>query len=300
MSLQFYNQSKVLLYIKQLEQNEPVFIEIHPSMLCNHKCVWCRYGHSKDQLSIEQMEDIIEKYPNVKGVRISGGGEPLVNSNTVDFLEYCHSKGITVGIETNGELLTDKSIDVIARCCQYCRISLDAANADTYELLHGSKGYIKVLDSISKLRQAGVKELGISYLVVKENVKEMLDVIDLNLPLDYVHFKPIIQGLDERTRTLALLMATQWESTYSKVKVRFDRLQSDDVNDPQLPCRITKLIRVLGGDGIEYVCCEKAYQDKYAADKWNGSTRECLSCRYNGYNEILNQYYKNKMVKELL
>lgn len=298
--LKFYNQSKVLLYIEQIESCKPVFLEIHPSMLCNHQCIWCRYGKSNQKLTLDEMNLIVDKYPTIKGVRITGGGEPLTNHNTMEFIKNCVQMGITVGIETNGELLDDKSVEVISKHCLYCRISLDAATAGTYKILHGSDHFEKTLDNINKLRQAGIKELGISYLVVEENVKEMLDLTNLRLPVDYIHFKPIIQGIDKRTRNLALLIAMHWEKTGLDPAIRYDRLENDDKNYPKTPCRVTRIIRLLGGDNIEYVCCEKAYQYKFKLSVWNGSTRECLSCRYSGYNEILDQYYKNTLTKELL
>ncbi len=298
--LHFYNQAKVLLYIKQLEENTPVFLEIHPSMTCNHACVWCRYNRGKEQLTISQMNDILNKHPLIKGVRITGGGEPLTNPATIEFIQNCAQMKITVGLETNGELLTDKSIEIIAKHCLYCRISLDAASMLTYEKLHGSKHFEKVLDNVSRLRQSGIKELGISYLVVAENVREILDLSDLRLPVDYIHFKPIIQGISPKVRSLASITLQYWEQSHLQPKIRYDRILQDDSNNPQTRCRITKLIRLLGGNGVEYVCCEKAYQEEFEVEKWCGSTRKCLSCRYSGYNEILEQYYKNTITKELL
>lgn len=298
--LQFYNQAKVLLYIDEIENNEPVFFEVHPSMSCNHQCVWCRYGRDKEQLTLDQMNDIFTKYPKVKGIQLSGGGEPLTNPHTLEFIQNCAQMGISVGLNTNGELLNDKSAEIIGKNCTYCRISLDASHAYTHEKLHGSKHFNEILDGISNLKHAGIREVGISYLVVKENVREILDLQELRLPVDYIHFKPIIQGIDTQTRDLAILTLKHWENMELKPVVRWDRVIRDDSNNPKTPCRITKITRVLGGNGKEYVCCEKAYQDKFEVGVWNGSTRECVSCRYSGYNETLEQYYKNTMTKELL
>lgn len=299
--LTFYNQAKVLLYIKEIEANLPVFLELHPSLSCNHACVWCRYGKSKDKLTYEQMMEPIIKNPTIKGVRITGGGEPLTNHDAViRFIEECHVLGISTSIETNGGLLNSESIEVIAKYCRYCRISLDAATPQTHERLHGSKDFSKILDNLNRLKQAGIKELGLSFLVVPENVRELLDLRDLRLPVDYIHFKPIIQGIDNRTRNLAMLFCEHWERHNSTPPIRWDRLEQDDASNINTPCRITRLIRLLGGDGVEYVCCEHAYKPEFAVDKWNGSTRQCVSCRYNGYNEILEQYYKNQISREFL
>jgi len=299
--LKFYNQAKVFLYIQELEQNGPVFLEVHPTLACNHKCVWCRYGHDASKLSYKDMAKSLATYPHVKGVRISGGGEPLSNKDaTLQFITRCGELGIAVGIETNGGLLDDESIRIIANTCRYCRISLDAVTAETHEKLHQSKDFERVCDNISKLRQAGIPELGLSYLIVPENVREILELPSLRLPVDYIHFKPLIVGIDKKTRNLAMLVLEHWEKTGLEPTIRWDRIVEDDMGNTRIPCRITKLIRVIGGDGKEYVCCEKAYEPEFEVGVWNGSTRKCLSCRYNGYNELLEGYYKNTISREFL
>ena len=111
--LSFYHPSKILLYMKELEEKTPVFLELHPSNVCDHQCIWCRYMHGGGMLSLEFMLALIEKYPKVKGIRITGGGEPLTNRYTIDFVERCGKAGIATGIETNGSLLDDRSINII-------------------------------------------------------------------------------------------------------------------------------------------------------------------------------------------
>ncbi|HQG35521.1 MAG TPA: radical SAM protein, partial [Syntrophales bacterium] len=134
--LKFYDAGKVLLYLRELEAKVPVFIEVHPSLACNHNCVWCRYDHSDQELSYDYLMNLLVKYPRVRGVRITGGGEPLMNKNIITFIRECFNRGIQTGIETNGSLLNDEDIDTISRCCRYCRISLDAATPETHRALH--------------------------------------------------------------------------------------------------------------------------------------------------------------------
>lgn len=295
--LKFYSNAKVLCYIRELENRQPVHLEIHPSMSCNHKCLWCRYPHSKNQLTYHHMISKLNKYPRVKGVLLSGGGEPLVNKNTVQFIRECGRRGVQVGLNTNGGLLTDDNIKVIARNCWYCRISLDAATPKTYKLVHGSLDFHRILDNIRKLRDHDIRELGISYLVTEDNVGEIEELATLHLPVDYIHFKPLIEGIKPLVKDEAVMRLKRLEE---KINIRWDRILQDDTCNNKIPCRITSLIRLIGGDGLEYTCCEKAYQPKFESGKWFGDTSECLSCRYNGYNEVLESYYDGGMAKEFL
>jgi MoaA/NifB/PqqE/SkfB family radical SAM enzyme len=300
MSLKFYEQGKVLLRVKDYELKTPVFLEVDPSMLCNHSCVWCRYGHDERMLSYDFMVKKLAKYPKVRGVRITGGGEPLINPDTIPFIKECGKRGMTVGIETNGSLLDEESIEVIARWCRYCRISLDAGTPETYEKLHRANDFRKVVDNINKLAKAKVRELGVSYLVVEKNVDDIKSLAKLNLPVNYVHFKPLInKGTSEAAKNKAIEIIESLPY-FQKTKARYDRLIQDDICNNKIPCRVSAIIRRIGGDFSEYCCCEHVYEPEFKVDVWDGDTSKCKTCRYNGYNEILESYYKDDMAKDLL
>jgi MoaA/NifB/PqqE/SkfB family radical SAM enzyme len=296
-----YTPSKVLLYMKEMKKKTPVFIELHPSTVCNDKCIWCRYwGMSKkNKLSLEYMLSLFDRFPKLKGVRITGGGEPLTNKYTLDFIEECTKRGIKTSLETNGALFDDKSIKIVGGNCQYCRISLDAATPETYKKVHGKDDFRKVLSNIRKLGKTKLPELGVSYLVTPDNVDEILKLVDLNLPVNYVHLKPLIEGIDDTTKALSLekIKILRERVPY---RIKYDRILRDYYFNKQVTCRITDLIRVIGGDGKEYVCCEHAYEPDFISEKWSGSTAKCKQCRYNPYNEVIDMYEQNTFTKEFL
>jgi len=296
-----YNPSKVLLYKDELEKKKVVFLELHPSTACNHKCIWCRYwGMSKkNTLELDYMENLLNKFPMLKGVRISGGGEPLVNKNTPCIIEIFGQQGIKIGLDSNGALFDDYSIQKVGKYCQYARISLDAATRETYKKVHGKDDFNKVINNIKKLANTDLPELGVSYLVTKHNVHEIPKLADLDLPVNYVHLKPLIEGIDKRTQiaSLGLIKLLEDKVHYD---LKYDRILADYYFNKNVKCRITDIIRVIGGDGKEYVCCEHAYEPDFEYGVWKGSTDKCTQCRYNPYNEVIDMYLKNKFTKEFL
>lgn len=303
MALEFYSPSKVLLYVKQFELKSPIFLEVDPSMECNHSCVWCRYGHDERKLSYEFMLRKLAKYPKIEGVRITGGGEPLMNPATVKFIKECYYRGMTVGLETNGALLDDESIDIISRCCRYCRISLDAGCAETHKMLHRPKNdlddFNKIINNIRKLAKGKVRELGVSFLVVSKNLEDIEKLAKLKLPVSYIHFKPLIKGSDKETTKKAIEIIES-SPYYKNTDTRYDRLQKDDICNNKIPCRVSEIIRRIGANSTEYVCCEHCYEPEFEVGKWDGDNSKCFTCRYNAYNEILELYYSDKMTKRML
>jgi len=296
-----YSPSKILLYEKEIEKKQPVFLELHPSTACNHKCIWCRYqGMTKgNNLGLKYMETLLSKYPKTKGVRITGGGEPLINKNTPCIIDIFGQRGIKVSIESNGALFDDYSIEKVGKYCQYARISLDAATRETYKKVHGKDDFNKVIDNIKRLAKTPLPELGISYLVTKDNVDEIPQLADLNLPVNYVHLKPLIEGIDKRTKIISLGYIGLLKNKVH-YDIKYDRILADYYFNKNVKCKITNIIRLIGGDGKEYVCCEHAYEPEFEVGKWNGSTDKCVQCRYNPYNETIDMNDKNIFTKEFL
>ena len=296
-----YNPSKVLLYMKEWQKKEPVFLELHPSTKCNNRCIWCRYwGMAKQNtLSREQMFSLFDKYPKVKGVRITGGGEPLMNEHLLEFIEECTKRGIKTSLETNGNLLTKEVADVIGSNCQYCRVSLDATTAKTYKIVHGVDTFDKVIDNIRYMCKTKIPEFGLSYLVTQYNVWEISKFEQLNLPVGYIHFKPLIEGIDPEIKKIALEKIKELSNKVS-ANIKYDRMIEDYYHNKKVSCEITKLIRIIGGNNKEYVCCEHAYEPDFEVGKWTGDTSKCVQCRYANYNEILDIHKRNLYTKEFL
>lgn len=301
-----YNPSKVLLYTKEVDSKTPVFLEVHPSTHCNNKCIWCRYMRSeKSSLLREELFGLFNEFPKIVGIRITGGGEPLVNEYTIPFIEECYKHGIKTGIETNGLLLDKKSAEVIARCCVYIRISLDASTPSTYSLVHGVNTFIEVLKNIKTLREIVDKnksklEIGVSFLVTRFNVWDIPALADLKLPVSYIHFKPLISGIEDNVKEMALTNIKELKEKLPNTPLKYDRMIKDYRCNPKVKCLITNIVQVIGGDHRRYVCCEHAYEPEFTVDGWDKSTSKCTLCRYLPYNEVLDLWETNSFTKELL
>ncbi len=87
-----------------MENFTTVFIE--SNQLCNLNCEFCfyrDYGRMKQQLSLNFLKPIIEKFSNLEKFFITGG-ECTLNEDIIHIVEYLSSKG-EVYIFTNGYLL---------------------------------------------------------------------------------------------------------------------------------------------------------------------------------------------------
>ncbi len=99
-------------------------IELNVTELCNRKCVFCPrhdsavYPNRKLQMDRKVIDRLIEqlKENNYKGaIHISGFGEPLLNSNILDYIIHIKNelRECYVELTTNGDFLTCDDVEKI-------------------------------------------------------------------------------------------------------------------------------------------------------------------------------------------
>lgn len=217
-----FNSMKVLLWREHLEACAkgnylpPVTVDTDPSNICNYKCIWC---NAYDIINCDKKQNLPEdhllkladfyKEWGVNSSCVAGGGEPLVNNGTMAFLERMKQNGLESGLITNGSLLTDEIIDIIAKTCRWVGFSMDSASPETYSKVKGindTKFFNKVVENIKKLTKR-IDELGIKndvaykFLLHPYNALEIYDAVKLakEIGVKDFHLRPV--GWDNLTIT---------------------------------------------------------------------------------------------------
>jgi hypothetical protein len=144
----FAHHDKLSQYFDPEEKKKmgPITVEMHPSTYCNHSCPGCIYGVrnlspcQKHNFDMKLLPELIEdmKELGVKGVNLSGGGEPLMHPNCDSIIKQLKKAGFDVGLITNGALL-DKPADIenVLDNCLWVRFSVDAGSDEVYKETHG-------------------------------------------------------------------------------------------------------------------------------------------------------------------
>ncbi|RLI59817.1 MAG: hypothetical protein DRO67_09575, partial [Candidatus Asgardarchaeum californiense] len=218
-----FNSFKVLMWREWLEgiaKGEflvPVTVDTDPANACNYKCIWCNafdymHGSVKKQILPEghllKLADFYKEW-GTHSTCIAGGGEPLMNPGMPAFLEKLNENGIESGIITNGSLLTDELIEIIARTSRWCGISMDAATPETYKKIKGisdGKMFNKVIENIRKLTKKceeynNTCDVAYKYLLHPLNADELYDAAKLakDIGVKDFHMRPV--GWDNLTVT---------------------------------------------------------------------------------------------------
>ena len=115
----------------------PLHVQISPTNKCNLFCDFCSCANRevREELSKENMHRLIRDISasGTLAVTITGGGEPLLYQHLNYMVDELFSRGIRIGLVTNGILLgkTDKEV---LRKLTWCRISV-SDDRDVEELL---------------------------------------------------------------------------------------------------------------------------------------------------------------------
>jgi MoaA/NifB/PqqE/SkfB family radical SAM enzyme len=179
--------------------SKPMQISIQPNERCNARCIMCdSWKETKDFISSDEIIDVLSELSEWVGndffVQIAGG-EPLIYKGIYDIFTFCADKKIITKISTNGIALNEKVCDkIIESGLQFLSVSLDSHIADIHDKYRGVEGtFQKAVKGIKYLSEYGKLTLGISSLLMKENIATFPETVDffLSLPIDRFLFQPI-------------------------------------------------------------------------------------------------------------
>ncbi len=310
----------------------PITAEFDMTNLCNNNCPYCfgyykreyNNAHMAKEEAIKILDDLKEE--GILAITFTGGGEPLMNSSTIEVMEYAEKKGFEVALITNGLALNEEYVRRALKISTWIRISADADSADTYAKTHGmnEKAWDFVLSNIKRAVELKKETnssctIGVGYLTSEYTFskEQMLRFVKLfkKIGVDYVQFRPIMPRWDdkkdiEKDTSLEIIKECLKETT-EDFKVLYSKPKYDLMEKPREHwrpyglCLGANFTIVIGADKKVYVCCHQRGIEKYAfgdltkhtfKEIWNRKQaafdkidfKDCpYLCRNNPFNIIL-------------
>ncbi len=214
------NSSKILFhYGKMLEDVSkgkkdfmPVAIEVHPTAVCNHRCIHCSYkerNENRASLSSEVMTELIDSIiaMNIRAVYFSGGGEPTLYPGLAGYIERLYSNGIESSIITNASFFKEKGLIPIADKLNYIAISVPGVDRETFHTITGTDNLEKVLSLPSQIKEYHKENspiLGSRVVLTNKNYKSVKDFLRIlkEREFDYALFK-IVRDYEDNGQGLS-------------------------------------------------------------------------------------------------
>jgi GTP 3',8-cyclase len=323
-------QDFISAYLKG-ENPFPKSIEIDPTNACNHDCPFCIYSsmHQKgrrERIPAADLFRIIKeaKSLNCESILFIGGGEPLVNPDTVAAIKLAGSLGLSCGLVTNGALLRPGIAEALKQNCTYIRVSLDAGTPETHSYMHKSNDFERILSNLEYLAKAnGKSTLGVSYFISEHNFHEIPMVTQhiRDIGLDYIQFKSysgvkfpeMYYRLLLENLSLALEHAT--ESFDIHIMANIFSQDTHQVRGYH-KCHWQAFKTIINADGNMYLCTQRRGKsdsvigniyNNSLSEIWDGVLRsdvinnlllqECPFCVHHQQNQIVDFYATNSMSK---
>lgn len=152
---------------------------------CNLRCKHCYAAAGKrlkDELTTEEIINMLSELKKIGAIRIFfTGGEPFMRSDLSEILGYATRNGFSVYISTNGTLVNDEVLERIKDLpIKVFQVSIDGTK-ETDERIRGVAGSfeksVKALYMAKKILKKS--EVTLAYSLLKENVKDISDILDL-------------------------------------------------------------------------------------------------------------------------
>ncbi len=214
------NSNKILFhYGKMLEEIakgrvdfNPIAIEVHPTAVCNHRCIHCSYkerNESRASLPREVMERLVDSIirMNIRAVYFSGGGEPALYPGLAAYIQKLTGNGVECSILTNGSCFEEMGLISIADKLNYIAVSVPGVDEAVFETITGTKNLEKVLALPGKIKAACGEHspvIGSRIVLTNKNyrqVGEFLRVIK-ERDFDYALFK-IVRDYEDNGQGLS-------------------------------------------------------------------------------------------------
>ncbi len=244
----------------------PSIMMVEPTNLCQLSCPLCPTGNGtlkvpRGSMKIAEFKRIIDECgPYLLNLTLWNWGEPFLNNDVYDMIEYAKSKRIFVRVSTNGHLLKDaKNIERVVRSgMDELIFSLDGASKETFMKYRKSGDFDVVMDNLKKLVETKKRLrsrtpfVEIQFIVMRHNEHEVPKIRQLakDIGVDALKLKTVNLEMEvkgQREKNKKYLPRDENYSRYTK------NLEKKDATP--LGCTRLWLSSVVNWDGSVSPCC---------------------------------------------
>lgn len=211
----------------------PIYMELSPSGICNHRCEFCGLDFMEYQKRFLDTAVLKERLTEmgslgVRSIMYGGEGEPFLHRDMVELIRHTSSSGIDVAMTTNGVLFRPQISEATLESMKWVKVSISAGTAETYSKLHRTKAadFDTVIANMRHAAEIKAKmgygcTLGMQMLLLPENRSEAetLAGIAREIGMDYLVIKPYSQHPQSKTRQYG-------ETSYSDALALQDKLKA--------------------------------------------------------------------------
>jgi cyclic pyranopterin phosphate synthase len=163
----------------------PIYMEISPSGVCNHRCTFCAMDYMKYRPSFLKTGILKERLTELgrlglRSLMMGGEGEPLIHRDIAELILHAKTSRIDVAITTNGVLLTREFSENTLKSVSWIKVSINAGTSDTYARIHRTRAedFDHVLSNLATAVHVAREQdvdcvIGAQMILLPENAPEI-------------------------------------------------------------------------------------------------------------------------------
>lgn len=167
----------------------PSFIEVEVTTRCHMRCIMCEHTYWKEpprDMSFEDFKRIIDQFPRLKWLGLTGIGESFLNKDFLKMLEFLKERPIFVEIfDTFYHIDERMARRLIELDIDHVYASVDAATKETYERIRVGSNFERVINNIRNFirlkreTNSPFPRIDFHYIISKANIHEIPQFIEL-------------------------------------------------------------------------------------------------------------------------
>jgi len=170
------------------DQNQkfiPLVLSWNITRKCNLKCSHCYINATTkeliNELTTSEAKNLIDQISEVsRPLLILSGGEPLLRADVFELIKYGVSKGLKMGLGSNGSLIDSDVAHKLKKAgLTTVSISLDSSKPELHDQFRGVTGsWKKAVNAIKVLRENNLL-VQVNTTVTQQNYKEIDEIMSL-------------------------------------------------------------------------------------------------------------------------
>ena len=194
------------MYLKLIEETpkeifsyyeKPFYVYLSLSNICNANCVFCDVRTNKEKKCNIDIFKLIDELSalGTKYIHFTGGGEPFINNDILQYMDYCTKKGLNIIFISNGYNLNEDKIKQLSSYnVKAVFFSIDSYKADVHDSLRRLPGlWERVTNNINIIKEyiPDVK-IAINHVLNRENIDDFENFIKLKDKFNFDFINPIV------------------------------------------------------------------------------------------------------------
>lgn len=170
----------------------PRRLQVEVTGACNLRCRMClvryrpRLGRIEGAFPFERFVALLDELPDLEQVTLQGLGEPLLHPDLVAMVAEAKRRGLRVGFNTNGTLLTEaKAEALVAAGTDWMHVSVDGATPGTFEHIRDGARFGQVIRNLRRLvvvrahLGSATPSIQLNAVLMRSNLRELDDLVQL-------------------------------------------------------------------------------------------------------------------------